>query len=288
MNTKLMSSYDGAWLDRMYNNRALVPEHAVHLRRWAEESADVMRSHARELDVRYGGGPSEHLDIFPAAQANAPVLVFIHGGFWRALDKRDASFVAPPLTREGVCVVVPNYALAPAVTVPQIVMQMVKAVAWTWRNIAKHGGDPRRITVAGHSAGGHLAAMMLACVWSAYERDLPDGLVRNALSISGLYDLEPIMHTPFLQESLQLTPDQARKASPALLAPPAYGKLYTVVGADESEEFLRHNRLIQSAWGKDRVPVCEELPGLNHYTALEAMAEPGHRLHQLALKLVRA
>jgi arylformamidase len=288
MNTKLMSSHDGAWLDRMYNNRALVPEHAVHLRRWADDSADVMRSQRRELDVRYGGGPSEHLDIFPAEQANAPVLVFIHGGFWRALDKRDASFVAPALTREGVCVVVPNYALAPAVTVPQIVMQMVKAVAWTWRNIAKHGGDARRITVAGHSAGGHLAAMMLACVWSAYERDLPDDLVRNALSISGLYDLEPIMHTPFLQESLHLTPEQARKASPALFAPPAHGRLYTVVGADESEEFVRHNRLIQSTWGKDRVPVCEELPGLNHYTALEALVEPGHRLHQLALKLVSA
>jgi arylformamidase len=287
MKNKPMSSQDGPWLDRMYNNRALVPEYPVHLRRWAEQSADVMRSHPRELDVRYGGGPNEHLDIFPAAQADAPVLVFIHGGFWRALDKRDASFVAPALTREGVCVVVPNYALAPAVTVPQIVMQMVRAVAWTWRNIAKHGGDPQRITVAGHSAGGHLAAMMLACVWSAYERGLPDSLVRNALSISGLYDLEPIMHTPFLQESLHLTPEQARKASPALLPPPAHGKLYTVVGAGESEEFLRHNRLIRSAWGKDRVPVCEELPGLNHYTVLEALAEPGHRLHQLAMQLVR-
>ena len=105
--------HDGPWLDRMYNNRALVPEHPEHFRRWAADSAEAMRSHPRELDVRYGGGPNEHLDIFPAAQPDAPVLVFIHGGYWRALDKRDHSFVAPAFTREGVCVVIPNYALVP-------------------------------------------------------------------------------------------------------------------------------------------------------------------------------
>ena len=146
----------------------LVPQHPEHFRRWAADSADVMRTQECEVDVRYGGGPNEHLDIFPAAQADAPVLVFIHGGYWRSFDKRDHSFVAPAFTRRGVCVVVPNYALCPAVTVPQIVMQLVHALAWTWRHIGRHGGDPRRITVAGHSAGGHLAAMMLACLWPVY------------------------------------------------------------------------------------------------------------------------
>jgi arylformamidase len=100
--------WDGAWLDRMYNNRELVPEHPEHLRRWAAASADAMRTLPRELDVRYGGGPNEHLDIFPAAQADAPVLFFIHGGYWRALDKRDHSFVAPAFAREGVGVVINN------------------------------------------------------------------------------------------------------------------------------------------------------------------------------------
>lgn len=283
----MSKQYDPEWLDRMYNLRALVPLHTVHFARWTSESADALRTQQREVDVRYGGGPNEHLDIFPAAQADAPVLVFIHGGYWRSLDKRDHSFLAPAFTRQGVCVVIPNYALAPAVTVPQITMQMVRALAWTWRHIAKHGGDPRRITVAGHSAGGHLAAMMLSCIWPAYERDLPPDLVKRALAISGLFELEPVRHTPYLQPSLNLTPEQVRMASPALLPAPAQGTLAAVCGGDESQEFLRQNQLIRQVWGEKAVPVCEALPGLNHFSILEALAQPGHRLHELALRLVR-
>ncbi len=279
---------DGAWHDRMYDNRAMVRTYPQFFRRWAEQSADAVRTQPRELDVRYGGGSNEHLDIFPAAQADAPVLVFIHGGYWRALDKREHSFVAPAFTREGVCVVVPNYALCPAVTIPEITMQLARALAWTWRNIARHGGDRRRITVAGHSAGGHLAAMMLECVWPVLAPDLPADLVKGALAISGLHDLDPIMRTPFLQPAVQLTPQQVAQASPARLPPPAQGILYTVTGGDESEEFHRQNRLIRAAWGEERVPVCEVLPGLNHFSVLDSLVEPGRRLHDLALRLLRA
>ena len=282
-----MNSKDrGPWLDSMYNNRALVPDNAEILRRWASDSADALRTAQRVLDVRYGGGPNQHLDIFPAAGEKAPVLVFIHGGYWRMLDKRDQSFIAPPFTREGVCVVIPNYALCPAVTIPQITMQLVAALAWTWRNIERHGGDPNRITVAGHSAGGHLAAMMLSCLWPLYGTGLPAGLVRNALSVSGLHDLEPIMHTPFLQ-NLQLTLPQVRQASPALLPAPRQGQLASVAGGDESAEFLRQSRLIREAWGPIAVPVCEALPGLNHFSILDTLAQPGQRLNQLAMKLLR-
>jgi arylformamidase len=275
-------------MDRMYNNRDLVPEHAEHFRRWVADSAEAVRTQERELDLRYGGGPNEHLDVFLTARPHAPVLFFIHGGYWRSLDKRDHSFIAPAFTKQGACVVVPNYALAPAVTIPQIVMQMVQALAWTYRNIARHGGDPKRITVAGHSAGGHLAAMMLSCLWPVFAPDLPADLVKNALSISGIHDLEPIMHAPFLQSTLHLTPEQVRQASPALLPPPPRGELYAVAGGKESAEFLRQIELIRDAWGKARVPVREALPGLNHFSALEAMAQPGHRLNQLALQLLEA
>jgi arylformamidase len=282
----MSTRYDPQWLDRAYNNRALVPEHAEHFRRWTTWSADAVRGHQRELDVRYGGGPSEHLDIFPAPQPDAPVVVFIHGGYWRSLDKREHSFVAPPLTRAGACVVIPNYALCPAVTIPEIVMQMVRALAWTWRQIHRHGGNPKRISVAGHSAGGHLAAMMLACDWRAYAADLPPDLVKRALSISGLFDLEPVMLTPFLKADLRLTPEHVRLASPALLPAPKQGTLATVCGGNESEEFVRQNQLIRDAWGARAVPVCEALPGLNHFDILETIVEPGQRLHRLALDLV--
>ena len=283
-----MNRGDEAWYDRMYNNRALVPDHARYLTRWAEESRRAREDHRCVLDIPYGTGPAETLDVFPAEQAGGPVLVFMHGGYWRALDKSDHSFVGPAFTRHNACVVVPNYALCPAVTVPQITMQMVRAVAWTCENIRRYGGDPRRIVVAGHSAGGQLAAMMLACVWPQHDPALPRETVRGALAISALHDLEPIMRTPHLQETLQLTPQQVAQASPSRLPAPRSGILYSVVGGEESPEFHRQNRLVQEAWGPRRVPVCESLPGLHHFSVLEALVEPSHRLHQLALDLLRA
>jgi pimeloyl-ACP methyl ester carboxylesterase len=138
---------------------------------------------------------------------------------------------------------------------------VARAVAWTWHNARRFGGDPRRIVVAGHSAGGQLAAMLLACQWPQLDPVLPRETVRSALSISGLHDLEPMMHTPFLQPTLQLTPEQVEQASPARLPAPRAGTLYSVVGGEESPEFQRQNRLIQEAWGTRRVPVCETLPG---------------------------
>ena len=287
---------DPAWLDSQYNNRALVPDHAIHFSRWQAWSADARRAPGVLTDVAYGHGPGETLDLFlPPRRAGAglaPVMVFIHGGYWRSLDKADHSFVAKPFVEQGAVVVVPNYALCPAVTIPDIAVQMVRALAWTWHHIATHGGDPDRITVAGHSAGGHLAAMLLGALWPQWDADLPASVVRNALSISGLFDLEPLRHTPFLQESLRLTPAQVRKASPAgwpaPSAPAGRGTLACVAGGDESAEFLRQNTLLQKAWGSSVVPVCEALPGMNHFSVLEALVDPSHRLHQIALELLQA
>jgi len=273
------------WFDRVYNNRALVPDFATYLERWTADSQAVRQSQPCLTDLRYGSGPSENLDIFTTAQAKAPVLVFLHGGYWRALDKSDHSFVAPALTEQGVCVVVPNYALCPAVTIPQIVMQMVKALAWVWRHIDTWGGDPTRIHVAGHSAGGHLTAMLMGCDWRAYEPDLPPDLVKTSLSVSGLYELDSVRQSPLLQQDLRLDDKQVVACSPAWMVPPMTGQLFSVVGGLESEAFLSHNQLIQNAWGRQCVPVAQVVPGLHHFSMMDAFAQRGHPLNDLVLEV---
>ena len=276
-----------AWLDSMYNNRALVPDYATYFERWALASQSARATCPCALDVAYGGSVGEKLDVFPAAAANAPVLVFIHGGYWRSLDKSDHSFIAPVFRAQGASVVIANYDLCPAVTIPDITVQMVRALSWVYRHIAQYGGDPKRITVVGHSAGGHLAAMLLACDWQHFAPDLPKQLVSKALSVSGIFDLLPISLTPFLKDSLKLTQRDARKASPALLPPPHGKVLHAVAGGDESPEFLRQNPLIQQAWGKKIVPVTTEFVGLNHFSVLDALVNPLHSLHISALGLLK-
>ena len=276
---------DPAWLEQQYDNRARVPDHASHFLKWAAASAHT-RAHAPcVLDVRYGDGPSETLDVFPTTVPGAPVLVFIHGGYWRSLDKADHSFVAPSFTADGALVLVPNYALAPAVTLEDITLQLARAVEWAWRHAAEHGGDPSRIVVAGHSAGGHLAAMMLSCRWKQLADDLPAQLVQGALSLSGLYDLEPLRHTPFLQADLRLTPASVRRLSPAFFPRPR-GKLVTLVGALESEEFQRQNQLIRDVWGPTAVPVCATVEGADHFTILRHLADPDSHVHALGRQLL--
>ena len=290
MSLTAMTTQDLAWLEKVYNNRALVPEHVDIFARWRAASAQARQHERCFLDIAFGHGPNETLDVFVPTESKPhdkrPVMVFIHGGYWRSLDKADHSFIAPAFTSQGAIVVMPNYALCPAVTIPDITMQMVHALAWTRRHIARFGGDPNRVVVVGHSAGGHLATMLLACHWTAYAKDLPSHLVTKALSISGLYELESVRATPFLTDSLRLTEQVALQNSPAWMPAPKQGTLYTVAGGIESEEFVRHNSLMQLAWGKERVPVVEVLPGLQHFSIVEALTQPGHRLNTLASELM--
>lgn len=284
-----MPEHDPAWYDAQYHTRAAIPEHPQILQYWTDASKATRGKLRGKLDLRYGEGTKETLDLFPAAQPNgaagAPLLVHIHGGFWRALDKRDHSFVAEPFVAAGVSVILPNYALAPYASVAQIVQQMVKAIAWIWREAEALGVDRQRIALTGHSAGGHLAAMMLACNWRDIERRMPAQPLRGALALSGLYELEPLRHAPFLAPDLKLTEASALQLSPAWMPAPA-GPLLALVGGDESAEFHRQNQLIRERWGEAAVPVCETVPGRNHMNVLHELADPDSRAHKLALGLL--
>jgi len=281
-------NHDAAWFELQYDNRRRVPSFAQHFARWRDTSAQARDRLRGELDIPFMPGAAVTLDVFPAARPGAPVLLFIHGGYWRSLDKSDFSFVAAPFVDVGVMVVVPNYSLCPAVAIDTIALQMAHALAWVHTDAARFGGDAARCVVAGHSAGGHLAAMLLACDGQRLARGLPSRLARSAVSISGLYELAPLAATPSLQADLRLTPEVIARASPAQFAAPAGARLASVVGALESDEFLRHNRLIRDRWGEQVVPVCDELPGRDHFTALDELVETQSALHRRTLEWLAA
>src|SRR6478609_4403532 len=235
-----MTRRSPAWVDAQYNNRARVSDSAAVLDRWARVSQLVREQIPGHLDLAYGEGAMERLDLFPTDVAQAPVLVFIHGGWWRALDKSDHSFLASAFTDEGAMVVMPNYSLCPTVGIDRIPLQLTQALAWVWRHAADYGGDPNRIVVVGHSAGGHLAAMLSCCDWKSVAPDLPRHLIKGAISISGVHDLAPIRQTPFLQGDLRLDADAVRRLSPINFPAPD-APFYAIVGGLESEEFKRQN-----------------------------------------------
>lgn len=272
-------------LDHEYNARAAIPEHPQIFERWRAESRAVRNDLRCETDYYFGPSPAESLDLYPAATRGAPLLVFIHGGYWRSLDKQDFSFLAPAYVRAGVAVAMPNYGLAPATSIAEMVRQMLRALTWLYRAAPTLGIDTGRIVVAGHSAGAHLAAMMLAADWPVWAPDLPRSLLCGAVCISGIYDLQPLVRTPFLRDDLTLDDETARHVSPVRYRPELSTPLITAVGADESGEFRRQTRLIQKAW-----PHCFRrdilLPGRHHLASVEAMGDPAHPLFHATLRLL--
>jgi arylformamidase len=265
-------------LDREYNPRPAIADTAAILQRWADESAAWRRRCAGLYDVAYGATPAERLDFFPAAAPDAPLFVFLHGGYWRALDKSDFTWIAPPLVAAGISVAIPNYALLPSADLETIVMQALAAHAWLYRNASRYEFDAAHIVTGGHSAGGHLAAMMLCAQWSRWGDDLPVRLVRAGLSVSGLHDLRPLTTAPFLKNDLRLDEAEAWRLSPASMTPAQGVRMIAAVGGLESRAFREQPGLLAGAWPAGTVDTLE-VPGCHHFSVLEALAEPAHRLH---------
>jgi len=272
-----------AEIDAEYNPRLALGDAAVEaaFACWREASARVRRSIAGSLDVAYGAGAAETLDIFPAPRLKAPVHVFFHGGYWRAFGSKDFSFVAEPFHRAGVTAVVVDYALCPEVTIDEIVRQCRAALAWTVKNAASFGGDARRVSVSGHSAGGHLTAMMLATDWSQYG--LGPTPIAAACPISGLFDLLPFPHS-FLQPTLRLDAGQVERNSPQFLAPLCRAPVTVAVGGDESAEFRRQSGDYAARLAEHGIEVeLVEMPGRNHFTVLDDFVGDGGPLFRRVL-----
>lgn len=272
-------------IDRQYNARASVPDCLPFLQEYADTSKLAREQLGGELSVPYGTHPDETLDVFPAAQADAPVFVFIHGGYWRALSKDDSSFMAPAFTAAGATVVAINYSLAPAATLPAIVDQCRRAVAWVYKNISRFQGDPARIHVSGSSAGGHLAGMMLARGWHD-ALGVPGNVVHSASPISGLFDLRPLMST-HINAWAHLDPQSAQALSPVFHLPDQACPILLAWGEHETAEFKRQSRLYAQAWQARGYPASTlEAPGVNHFNILMDLRDPHSALSRSILGLM--
>jgi arylformamidase len=257
--------YDRAALDAEYNNRAKVKDAMQWLARYGGESARVRAELPMRFDVPYGRHHAERLDVFlPAASGPAPIHVFVHGGYWHRLDKADFSFVARAFP-EAVTVVV-NYALVPSVDLDELVRQVRASIAWVHANARTFDGDPARITVSGHSAGGHLVAMLLATEWS--QLGAPAGVVKAGCAISGLFDLEPI-RLSYLNDVLGLSAESARRNSPVHLKPNGRAPLVLTLGADEGPEYHRQTNMLAAAWRGHGAPIeIIDAEGHDHFSII--------------------
>ncbi|MGZ5039798.1 MAG: alpha/beta hydrolase [Usitatibacter sp.] len=271
---------DRAFYEREYNNRALVPDHPAYFTRWEKDSAFVRESLPCDLELAYGPDPRHRIDLFPAPMARG-TLVFVHGGYWRSLDKSVFSWLAASFVAAGVSVAMPNYRLCPHVRIDDIVDDTVAATNWLFLNGGKHGMAMDRVVLSGHSAGGHLTAAIFATPWSRLEFD-PARIV-GGVPFSGIYDFAPLVEHSFnadfgLDAAAAARLDIARK-KPTLSAP-----LVIAAGAAESSEFVRQSSLLAEAW-RPQVRSLLILPGLNHFNIVDSFAERGQPLHDATLAL---
>lgn len=264
-------------LEAEYNNRARVPESGELIAGWARHAKAFREQGDAPRVIPYGAGARNTIDYYTAAD-KGPIVVFIHGGYWQALDPSFFSHLSRGLAHHGISVAMPGYDLCPQVSVADIVSQMRAAV----RELAKLG---RPLVISGHSAGGHLAACMLATDWQSVDPALPKDTVIAAYAISGLFDLPALVPTS-INKALQLTEESARAVSPLFGPVPSHGSLDAVVGGEESSEYFRQSQSIVDAWGGAIPTRYDTIPGANHFTAIAPLADPDSamvlRLKELA------
>jgi arylformamidase len=269
-------------IDREYNVGAAVPDSPRWLHWYGQESAAVRRDLACVLDERFGPTRDETLDVFPAARSGAPVLMFIHGGYWRWGSSKDFSLVARGPVEHGITVVVTSYSLCPSVTISEITRQSRAVIAWLHREVPRFNGDPGRIFVAGHSAGGQQVGMVAATDWPG-QYGLPADIIRGGIPISGIFDLHPLRYS-YLQPRLQLTHELILRQSPLLNLPASGPPLLVTLGQAETAEFHRQSAEFLEAWTANGLRgdlLIQE--GKHHFSAIDGLVNPESTLCEAVL-----
>jgi arylformamidase len=288
MTNSVYLHYDQAELDRQLNLRAKWPDHQLYFDNWAETSKAVLDSQSVVRDFEYGDGPGETLDLLlPESAGEAlPLLIFIHGGYWQALDKTDFAYLAPPFLARGIAFASVNYRLAPDAPIDKMVQQCRKAVIALHKAAEKFSLDPERFFICGHSAGGHLATATVLSDWQSLDGALPARPLQGGVSVSGLYELEPV-RLSYQNEVVRLTSEVTAKVSPLRhLCDPGVPYL-CAVGAEETDEFLRQQRVFvgeaqQAGWDV----AAMECPGLNHFSVIDAMGDGNHPLFMAVFRMM--
>lgn len=274
-------------LDREYDVEGIHPDFNSVVDLYLGLSETARSTLEARFDVSFGPTRDEHVDIYPGrGDAGRPILIFIHGGYWRILSSKEFALVAPGPVAHGVDVIVTNYSLAPKVTIDEITRQSRAAVAWVYEHAHTWGGDPDQIFVAGHSAGGQQVAMLLETDWTG-EYGLPADVIKGGVAISGVFDLRPLPYTLFAP-ALQLSRRTIETQSPALHVPPAVAPLLITWGGDETTEFRRQSEDYLAACleaGVDATGLAQ--PGADHFQAILGFNEPEGDLTGRVISMMR-